>query len=100
MCMQGVLVALAGGATCAQELPAVPQQAPAAPLREEAVKNVAAPCVACSQVSPRERTEYGVTKFDRRLARAGGSRGRNGYCMTALALLQAAPVGSTRITAV
>jgi hypothetical protein len=45
MCFQAALAALAGGAACAQGLPSAPQQTPAAPLREEAVKNAAAPCV-------------------------------------------------------
>jgi hypothetical protein len=45
MCLQAALAALAGGAACAQGLPSAAQQAPATPLREEAVKNVAAPCV-------------------------------------------------------
>src|SRR6266478_9009197 len=45
MCFQAALAALAGGAAWAQGLPTAPQQAPAASLREEAVKNAAAPCV-------------------------------------------------------
>ena len=45
ICFQAALAALAGGAACAQGLPTAPQQAPAASLREEAVKNAAAPCV-------------------------------------------------------
>jgi hypothetical protein len=39
------LAGLAGGVVCAQGPPAPPQQSPAAPLQEEATKNVAAPCV-------------------------------------------------------
>jgi hypothetical protein len=44
-CFHLALAALAGGAACAQELPAVPQQAPAAPMQEETMKNVAGQCL-------------------------------------------------------
>jgi len=54
MCLQAALAGLAGGAVCAQELPASPQQAAAAPLQKEATKNVAAPCV---QPAPMVRLE-------------------------------------------
>jgi hypothetical protein len=54
MCFQAALAALAGGAACAQELPAAPQQAPAAPLQEEAAKNAAGQCV---QPAPMMRME-------------------------------------------
>ena len=54
MCFQVALAALAGGAACAQELPDAPQQAPAAPLQEEAKKNVAGQCV---QPAPMMRLE-------------------------------------------
>jgi hypothetical protein len=43
--LHAVLAALAGGAACAQELPAAPQQAPAAPMEEETMKNVAGQCL-------------------------------------------------------
>jgi hypothetical protein len=45
MCFHLALAALAGVAACAQELPAVPQQAPAAPMEEETMKNVAGQCL-------------------------------------------------------
>ena len=45
MSFLGALAGLAGGVVCAQGPPAPPQQPPAVPLREEATKNVAAPCV-------------------------------------------------------
>jgi hypothetical protein len=54
MCFQAALAALAGGAVCAQGLPAAPQQAPAAALQEEAKKNVAGQCV---QPAPMMRME-------------------------------------------
>jgi hypothetical protein len=54
MCFQAALAALAGGAACAQELPAPPQQAPAAPMQEEASRNVAGQCV---QPAPMVRLE-------------------------------------------
>jgi len=44
-CFHLALAALAVGAACAQELPAVPQQAPAAPMQEETMKNVAGQCL-------------------------------------------------------
>jgi len=44
-CFHLALAALAGVAACAQELPAVPQQAPAAPMEEETMKNVAGQCL-------------------------------------------------------
>ncbi|HVS88488.1 MAG TPA: hypothetical protein VHF01_09755 [Candidatus Acidoferrum sp.] len=54
MCLQAALAGLAGGVVCAQELPAAPQQAPAARLQEEARKNVAGQCV---QPAPMMRME-------------------------------------------
>jgi hypothetical protein len=45
MCFLAVLAALAGGAACAQGLPDAPQQAPAAPMEEETMKNVAGQCL-------------------------------------------------------
>ena len=54
VCLPAVLAGLACGVVCAQELPAAPQQAPAAPLQEEATKNVAGHCV---QPAPMMRME-------------------------------------------
>jgi hypothetical protein len=54
MCLQVALAGLAGAAVCAQGLPGPAQQTAAAPLQEEATKNVAAPCV---QPAPMVRLE-------------------------------------------
>ncbi|MFI5057462.1 MAG: hypothetical protein ACHQLQ_04690 [Candidatus Acidiferrales bacterium] len=54
ICFQAALAVLAGGVVCAQEPTAAPQQAPAAPLQEEATKNVAGQCV---QPAPMMRME-------------------------------------------
>jgi hypothetical protein len=51
MCFQAVL---SGGLACSQELPTAPQQAPPAPLQEEAMLNTAGHCV---QPAPMMRME-------------------------------------------
>src|SRR5260370_13625874 len=73
MSFLAALAGLAGGAVCAQGSPDPPQQPPAAPLLEEASKNVAAPCI---EPAPMVRLEdYGgplkkvVGTFTRRLER-------------------------------
>src|SRR5260370_23178806 len=66
MSFLAALAGLAGGAVCAQGSPDPPQQPPAAPLLEEASKNVAAPCI---EPAPMVRLE----DYDRPLKKVLGT---------------------------